>query len=238
MCGHFVLAHLDAVDRAQDSVLSLHRVRPVAALGESVCGARPVRQNLLDEVVWTEVLRLLEEPALIHGNWIAGWPLPRLPTPSGPGRRPWSCTCTRGPDHRALAHRLTGGLGVARPSTRADAVPPKALLHCGRTSPDAARRAVCRAGCVRMWAVSAAVGAPGTRAYPFARASFRARCDRWAQAGTGPGAPPRDGGGPAPVSSGAPRSCSAAALATSCSKFAWRSIFSQRALFLRAVCAG
>ena len=30
------------------------------------CDARPVRQDLLDEVVWTEVLRLLEEPALIQ----------------------------------------------------------------------------------------------------------------------------------------------------------------------------
>ena len=30
------------------------------------CGTRPVRQDLLDEVVWTEVLRLLEEPALIQ----------------------------------------------------------------------------------------------------------------------------------------------------------------------------
>ena len=30
------------------------------------CDTRPVRQELLDEVVWTEVLRLLEEPALIQ----------------------------------------------------------------------------------------------------------------------------------------------------------------------------
>ena len=30
------------------------------------CDTRPVRQDLLDEVVWTEVLRLLEEPALIQ----------------------------------------------------------------------------------------------------------------------------------------------------------------------------
>ena len=30
------------------------------------CDARPVRQDLLDEVVWTEVFRLLEEPALIQ----------------------------------------------------------------------------------------------------------------------------------------------------------------------------
>ena len=38
-----VLAHLDAVDRAQDSVLSLHRVRPVAALGGSTvrCASGP-----------------------------------------------------------------------------------------------------------------------------------------------------------------------------------------------------
>ena len=30
------------------------------------CDTRPVRQDLLDEVVWTEVIRLLEEPALIQ----------------------------------------------------------------------------------------------------------------------------------------------------------------------------
>ena len=30
------------------------------------CDTRPVRQELLDDVVWTEVLRLLEEPALIQ----------------------------------------------------------------------------------------------------------------------------------------------------------------------------
>ena len=31
-----------------------------------VCDNRPVRQDLLDEVVWTEVIRLLEDPALIE----------------------------------------------------------------------------------------------------------------------------------------------------------------------------
>ena len=50
------------------------------------------------------------------------------------------------------------------------------------------------------------------------------------QAGTGSGAA-RDGGGPARASSGTPRSGSA----FSCSRFALRSIFSQRALFLTAV---
>ena len=35
-------------------------------VGGPRCDTRPVRQDLLDEVVWTEVLRLLEEPALIQ----------------------------------------------------------------------------------------------------------------------------------------------------------------------------
>jgi site-specific DNA recombinase len=32
----------------------------------SICNNRPVRQDLLDEVVWTEIVRLLEEPELIQ----------------------------------------------------------------------------------------------------------------------------------------------------------------------------
>ena len=52
-----------------------------------------------------------------------------------------------------------------------------------------------------------------------------------AQAGAGSGAAP-GGGSPAPAGSGAARSCSAAFFATSSSRFALRSIFSQRALFL------
>jgi site-specific DNA recombinase len=35
-------------------------------LGGPVCDNRPVRQDLLDQVVWTEVIRLLEDPALIE----------------------------------------------------------------------------------------------------------------------------------------------------------------------------
>ena len=37
-------------------------------LGGAVCGNRPVRQDLLDEVVWREVTRLLENPNLIDGE--------------------------------------------------------------------------------------------------------------------------------------------------------------------------
>jgi site-specific DNA recombinase len=35
-------------------------------LGGPVCDCRPVRQDLLDEVVWKEIARLLEEPSLIQ----------------------------------------------------------------------------------------------------------------------------------------------------------------------------
>ena len=30
-----------------------------------MCDNRPVRQDVLDEVVWAEIIRLLEDPALI-----------------------------------------------------------------------------------------------------------------------------------------------------------------------------
>ena len=35
-------------------------------LGGPRCDSRPVRQDLLDEIVWTEVIRLLEDPTLIQ----------------------------------------------------------------------------------------------------------------------------------------------------------------------------
>jgi site-specific DNA recombinase len=37
-------------------------------LGGPVCSNRPVRQDLLDQVVWTEVVRLLEDPGLIQSE--------------------------------------------------------------------------------------------------------------------------------------------------------------------------
>ncbi len=33
-----------------------------------VCDNRPVRQDLLDQVVWREIIRLLEDPGLIQGE--------------------------------------------------------------------------------------------------------------------------------------------------------------------------
>ena len=35
-------------------------------LGKFICDNRPVRQDLLDEVVWTEIVRLLEDPQLLQ----------------------------------------------------------------------------------------------------------------------------------------------------------------------------
>jgi site-specific DNA recombinase len=37
-------------------------------LGGPVCDSRPVRQDLLDRVVWTEMVRLLEDPSLIQNE--------------------------------------------------------------------------------------------------------------------------------------------------------------------------
>jgi site-specific DNA recombinase len=37
-------------------------------LGGPVCDNRPVRQDLLDHVIWTEVIRLLEDPSLIQSE--------------------------------------------------------------------------------------------------------------------------------------------------------------------------
>nr|NHB98826.1 recombinase family protein [Photorhabdus stackebrandtii] len=36
--------------------------------GGAVCNSRPIRQDLLDQIVWQEVLRLIEDPALINAE--------------------------------------------------------------------------------------------------------------------------------------------------------------------------
>ena len=37
-------------------------------LGGSICDSRPIRQDLLDQIVWQEVIRLIEDPALIDAE--------------------------------------------------------------------------------------------------------------------------------------------------------------------------
>jgi site-specific DNA recombinase len=36
--------------------------------GQAVCDQKPIRQDLLDQLVWTEILRLLEDPTLIQNE--------------------------------------------------------------------------------------------------------------------------------------------------------------------------
>ncbi|MDO8793709.1 MAG: recombinase family protein [Vicinamibacterales bacterium] len=55
----------------RSSARSIHYYRCIGSdgwrhLGGPVCKNRPVRQDLLDQIVWTEVMRLLEDPALIE----------------------------------------------------------------------------------------------------------------------------------------------------------------------------
>ena len=55
----------------RSSARSIHYYRCLGSdgwrhLGGPVCENRPVRQDLLDQIVWTEVMRLLEDPALIE----------------------------------------------------------------------------------------------------------------------------------------------------------------------------
>jgi site-specific DNA recombinase len=50
----------------RSSARLIHYYRCIGSDGGPVCENRPVRQDLLDQIVWTEVMRLLEEPALIE----------------------------------------------------------------------------------------------------------------------------------------------------------------------------
>ena len=57
--------HIDPQFGAQDPLLPMPGFGRLAPPGGSVCDSRPIRQDLLDQVVWQEVIRLIEDPALI-----------------------------------------------------------------------------------------------------------------------------------------------------------------------------
>jgi hypothetical protein len=62
-----LFAHFDVHDGPQNSLLQMHRFNSWRKLGGPVCdNRRLVRQDLLDQIVWAEVIRLLEDPTLIH----------------------------------------------------------------------------------------------------------------------------------------------------------------------------
>ena len=57
----------------RSSARTIHYYRCIGSdawrrLGGPVCDNRPVRQDLLDQVVWTEVVRLLQDPSLIQSE--------------------------------------------------------------------------------------------------------------------------------------------------------------------------
>src|SRR6266511_2330118 len=57
----------------RSSARNIHYYRCIGSdawrrLGGPVCDNRPVRQDLLDQVVWTEVVRLLQNPSLIQNE--------------------------------------------------------------------------------------------------------------------------------------------------------------------------
>jgi site-specific DNA recombinase len=62
------VAHLDALERPQHPLYRCLGSDAWRRLGGQVCDNPPVRQDLLDHVVWTEVVRLLEDPSLIQSE--------------------------------------------------------------------------------------------------------------------------------------------------------------------------
>ena len=76
-------------------------------LGGPICHNRPIRQDLLDRVAWTEIVKVLEEPGLIQSEpdrWAGGRP----PHRSDKASRRWASARSRSSskEHRAPAHRL------------------------------------------------------------------------------------------------------------------------------------
>jgi site-specific DNA recombinase len=58
--------HLHKVERSNHPLLPLLGLDGWRRLGGPVCDSRPMRQDLLDEVVWNEIARLLEDRNLIE----------------------------------------------------------------------------------------------------------------------------------------------------------------------------
>jgi hypothetical protein len=56
------LSHVDANECAHDPLLSLLGSNAWRHLGGPVCDSKPVRQDLLDELVWREVVKLKKAP--------------------------------------------------------------------------------------------------------------------------------------------------------------------------------
>ena len=113
---------------ARSSARKIHYYRCIGSagwrhLGGPRCDTRPVRQDLLDEVVWTEVIRLLEEPALIQQELDRRLAAAQAADPAKTRTQAVERDLTRvGKSMERLLTAYTGGSAVARAATRADAV--------------------------------------------------------------------------------------------------------------------
>src|SRR4029077_12435538 len=67
-------------------------------LGGPICHSRPIRQDLLDRLAWTEIVKLLEEPGLIQSE-----PARRLEAARHKASRRWASarSCPSAKEHRA-----------------------------------------------------------------------------------------------------------------------------------------
>ena len=126
-------------------------------LNGPLCNSRPVRQDLLDDIVWTELVRLLEDPALVKAEIDRRLEAARVSDPnqqqrllvkevpclSGcrPRGRP-SASADQGPQgHRPPGHGLSGRVDYHRRVARQNARAPPA--GTGAASRTAIRRRSC-----------------------------------------------------------------------------------------------
>jgi hypothetical protein len=61
---HVPIIH--AINRTSAPLLPLPRFRWLATLDGPLCDSRPGRQDLLDHIVWNEIIKLLEDPSMIQ----------------------------------------------------------------------------------------------------------------------------------------------------------------------------
>ena len=82
---------------ARTSARKIHYYRCLGSdawrhLGGSVCDSRPIRQDLLDQIVWQEVIHLIEEPTLFGPNSIGALTQPARRNRQSEGEKPSSAS--------------------------------------------------------------------------------------------------------------------------------------------------
>jgi hypothetical protein len=62
------IPRIDVDLEATTALLPLHRIGRLPSTERAVCTNRPIRQDALDEFVWKEIIRLLDDPMLVQGE--------------------------------------------------------------------------------------------------------------------------------------------------------------------------